>query len=461
MVNLKIGQKIVVKIMRLGINGEGIGYYQKRLIFVPYALPDEEVQVEITENQRNFSRARLTKILKRSKYRVEPADKVYADLSSTHIMHLAYPQQLIFKQDLLRQALEKFKPQGYKRYELRPTLGMSNPLRYRYKLTYQLRRLKNGSVIAGLYRENSHHLVSLKDCLVQEDLTQKIANEVCQLIEKFNLPVDDERHARGLKTVMLRRSRARGEIQLMLVSSDDELELPEAFLSALTKKYKDLKTIAINFLTKKTHELYGSKTKILFGPRTIREHVLSIDFGLSPRAFYQLNPEQAEVLYGEAIKALAPRVTDKVIDAYSGVGTIGLALADRVAEVRGMDVTPESIADAKKNAEKLRPTAKTQYAVGAAEKVIPKWFKAGFHADGLIVDPPRTGLDEALLETILRQPPEKMVYVSCNVSTLARDLTYLTQAYRVDYIQSVDMFPHTARTEAVVKLTRQTGKRRK
>ena len=463
----------------MGINGEGIANYKGRLVFVPYALPTEEILAEITENARNFSRAKVVKINKKSKFRVKPEDKVYHELSSSHIMHLAYPQQLEFKQDLMQQALEKYKPAGWQRYENRPTIGMENPVHYRNKLQYQIRRLNSGVVIAGLYKENSHHLVNLEDCIVQEELTQEIVNRACQLIEKYKLPVDDERKTRGIRTIMLRRSQKTGQVQMVIVSSaaisldgqvwpaprgemtkQQKMSLVklDKMLSDLTEEYEDLVTIAANYHPKKTSEIYGEKTQVLFNEKeTITEGVLDYEFELSPRAFYQLNPTQANVLYAEAVKALNPKKDDRVIDAYCGVGSIGFAVAKKVKSVHGMDIIGEAIQDARKNAKKLG-FKNCFYEVGKAENVIPAWIKSGQRATALLVDPPRTGLDEKLLETIIKFPPEKMVYVSCNVSTLAKDLTVLAQLFNVDYIQSVDMFPHTARTEAVVKLTRKPRK---
>ena len=224
-------------------------------------------------------------------------------------------------------------------------------------------------------------------------------------------------------------------------------------IEELVGAFPDIVTVALNHHRSKSSEIYGEKTEIIWGQDSIRESVLGYDFDLSPRAFYQLNPEQTQVLYGEAVRALDLDGSEHLIDAYCGVGTIGFAFAGKVASVRGMDIIPEAIEDARKNASRLG-LDNAYYEVGRAEEIIPKWYAAGYRADALVVDPPRTGLDTQLLDTIVRYQPEKMVYVSCNVSTLARDLVKLAQVYDVDYIQSVDMFPHTARTEAVVKLTK-------
>lgn len=451
MINLRIGEKIRLEIVRLGINGEGIGYYKKRLIFVSYALPNEEVEVEITENRPNFSRAKIVKILKKSDFRVKPEDEAFAGLSSAHIMHLAYPQQLEYKADLIHQALNKYRPYGYENYEIRPTLGMENWHGYRNKLTYQLRRLRNGKTIAGLYQENSHHLVSLTRCLVQDKVTQQIANEVCRLVDHYKIPVDDERRLRGLKTMMIRRSQLTGEVQIILISAIKQNF--DRLVKELTAKFPDVVTVATNLHEKKTSEVYGDKTQIIWGKEKIREGLLNYDFELSPRAFFQLNTKQAEVLYNEVINALNPKRDDRVIDAYCGAGTIGFAVAKKVKSVHGMDVVPEAVADARENAARLG-FKNCHYEIGKAEKVIANMYKSGHKPSAVIVDPPRTGLDDELLETLVRYQPDRLIYVSCNASTLAKDLTVLAKAYHVNYIQSVDMFPQTARVEAVVSMTK-------
>lgn len=452
MINLKIGKKLRLNVVRLGINGEGIAYFKRRLVFVGYALPGEEILVEIVENQRNFSRAKLLKIFVSANNRVEPKCSIYYECGGCQLMHLSVAGQLEFKRDLLYQALEKYKPRGWQNYELRETLGQSTLWNYRNKLQFQLRRLKNGRIIAGLYKEGTHRLVSLENCLVQDKIIQKIANRVCQLSEAQRLSIDDERHQRGLRTLMIRRSQSTGEVQMIFVTSDEKVVL-DKMVTVLTNEFPEIKTIAVNINRSKTSEIYGTDTNIVWGDETITETVLDYDFDLSPRAFYQLNSVQANVLYAEVVKALNVKKSDHVIDAYCGVGTIGFAIAKKVKSVHGMDITPEAIADAKRNAQYLG-FKNCHYETGRAEKIIPSWIKNGHRIDALIVDPPRTGLDQALLETIAAVQPEKIVYVSCNASTLAKDLVFLAQFYRVEYIQSIDMFPHTARTEAVVKLRR-------
>ncbi|HGI2219921.1 TPA: 23S rRNA (uracil(1939)-C(5))-methyltransferase RlmD [Streptococcus agalactiae] len=448
--NVVLKQRIPLKIKRMGINGEGIGFYKKTLIFVPGALKGEEVFCQISSVRRNFAEAKLLKINKKSKNRVDPACSIYKECGGCQIMHLQYDKQLEFKTDVIRQALMKFKPEGYENYEIRKTIGMPEPEHYRAKLQFQVRSF-GGNVRAGLYAQGTHRLIDIKDCLVQDRLTQEMINRVAELLGKYKLPIYNERKIAGVRTVMIRRAQASGEIQLIFITSK-RLDFDDVVIE-LVREFPELKTVAVNINASKTSDIYGQITEVIWGQESINEEVLDYGFSLSPRAFYQLNPKQTQILYSEAVNALDVKEDDDLIDAYCGVGTIGLAFAGKVKSVRGMDIVPEAIQDAKENALHMGFT-NTHYEAGKAEDIIPRWYSEGFRANALIVDPPRTGLDDKLLNTILKMPPEKMVYVSCNTSTLARDLVTLTKVYHVHYIQSVDMFPHTARTEAVVKLQR-------
>jgi 23S rRNA (uracil-5-)-methyltransferase RumA len=442
---LKLKQKIPLKIKKIGINGEGVGNFKGTTVFVAGALKGEEVYAEIIKSERNYALAKLLKLNKRSPHRVVPVCDIYKQCGGCQIMHLAYPQQLLFKQDLLRQALQKFKPLGYETYDIRQTIGMAQPEHYRAKLQFQTRFLGD-KVRAGLFAENSHRLVEVTHCLVQDETTQAIINEITELLTYHRIPIYQERKFEGVRTVMVRRSHETGQVQVIFISS---VSVTLTYIiKALTAKFPEIKTVALNINQKKTSEIYGETTTILWGQEKILEGVLDYTFELSPRAFYQLNPQQTNVLYSEAVKAMAATPEDELIDAYSGTGTIGRAFVGKVKSIRGMDVIAASIADANVN------VPDGIYEVGRAETVISKWVAEGFRATALIVDPPRTGLDAQLIDTIVATRPEKMVYVSCNVSTLARDLVKLAQVYEVHYIQSVDMFPHTARTEAVVKLVR-------
>ena len=332
---------------------------------------------------------------------------------------------------------------------------MEEPWHYRNKAQFQLRKnKKTQQVEAGLYQAESHQLAPITDCLVQEPTTQKVINTVVQLLTKYEMPIYDERSNAGImRTLMVRIGIETGEVQLVLITKTKKLPQGNALIREITNRLPEVVSIMQNVQDKKTSVVMGDETIHLWGKDVINEKINEVSFELSPRAFFQLNPQQTKVLYQEAINALDLSTPKTVVDAYCGVGTIGLSLAKKAKEVRGMDIIPQAIDDAKKNAEAMNLT-NTHYEVGTAESLLPKWLKDGFAPDAIVVDPPRTGLDNQLLKAIQESPSPEMVYISCNVSTLARDLVSLSKIYRVEYLQSVDMFPQTARCEVVVKLIR-------
>ncbi|GAA3024086.1 23S rRNA (uracil(1939)-C(5))-methyltransferase RlmD [Tetragenococcus solitarius] len=450
-----VGQTLQLQIKRLGINGEGIGYFKRLIIFVPKALPGEKITAKITQTNPKFAQASLIKVLCKSSDRVTPPCPFYDRCGGCQLQHLTYNKQLDFKQDLLLQALKKYRPKGYQRYQVKPTLGMSEPWYYRNKAQFQLRyNPKTKKAEAGLYEANSHRLVAIDDCPVQEKTTQKVINTVVQLINKYELPIYDERKNSGiLKTLMVRIGVKTNEVQLVFITHTKKLLKKNTLINEINQRLPEVVSIMQNVQDKKSSQIFGEETIHLWGKETIEEQLNDLTFDLSTRAFFQLNPQQTSILYDEAIKALNITPDETVVDAYCGVGTIGLSVADKAKEVRGMDIIDQAIEDAKRNAQKMGYT-NTYYETGTAEKLLPKWLKEGFTPDSIIVDPPRTGLDDKLLQTLVATPPKKLVYISCNVSTLAKDLRKLAKVFKVEYLQSVDMFPQTARCEVVTKLTR-------
>ena len=449
-VYLKKGQTIHVKIKRLGINGEGIGYYKKKIIFIPGALPKEFVKAKITESNRNYAKAKLLEIVEKSSQRVDPAD--HYDVGGIELEHLNYDAQLDFKRDVILQALEKFKPRGYEKIKLRKTIGMADPYHYRNKAAFQVRMTKTGKLIAGLYKPESHHLVDLPTFETQRKLTLEIIRKTLALMEKWHVCAYDERTNKGtVKTLVVREAFATNEAQLVFVTNERFIAHASEIAAELRNEFPQLVSVMQNYNPGKTSLVYGDETTRIFGRDYIIEKLGDVSFKLSARAFFQMNPVQTKKMYDEVKQALNLKQGEMLVDAYCGVGTIGLYCGKEAGLVLGMDVVSEAIADAKENAA-MSGIKNVVYEEGDAKKIFAKWEKAGQKFDALVVDPPRTGLDDETIEVILRNKPKKFVYVSCNPSTLARDLVNLVSKYDVSYIQPIDMFPQTARTEAVVKL---------
>lgn len=450
---IKAGQTLTLPIKRLGINGEGIGYFKKTIVFVPGALPKETVTVKVTTVAPRFVEAELVKINTKAEDRVVPPCKVYTECGGCQLQHLAYNSQLEFKRDVVKQAMAKYKPAGFQNYNHRPTIGMETPWAYRNKLQFQVRMNSNNEVEAGLYKADSHELIAIDDCLVQQPATMETVNAVVTLLGKHGIPIYNEQANSGIvKTLMVREGLATGELQLVFITNSPKLPKKQALLADIATELPAVVSVMQNIQNKKTSLVMGDETLHLAGKESIEEHLEGLIFDLSARAFFQLNPKQTAVLYDQARLALGAKESDKIVDAYCGVGTIGLSVASKVAEVRGMDTIPAAIADAKFNAKRLNLT-NTRYEVGTAETLLPNWLAEGFNPDGIVVDPPRTGLDKELIQALLTYPSKTLVYVSCNPSTLAQDLVQLTKVYRVEYLQSVDMFPQTARAEVVAKLS--------
>lgn len=451
--SVTIGTRFPLTIKRLDINGAGIGYYKRKITFVTGALPGEVVVAEVTAVHERYLTAKTHQVRKASPDRVTPVDPLYGTIGGIELGHLAYPAQLRFKKDVVAQALARYKPAGWQHYDLRPTIGMANPLHYRNKASFPV-RIVDGHVRAGLFAPNSHRLVPLTTFTTQMPLTMDVVNGLCAILERLGTPIYDETKRSGIvKTLVVRESVATGEVQVTLVTNSNKLPGKPALLAAIATELPAVVSVTQNINPGQTSLIWGPESHLLAGQPTITERIGKYDFNLSPQAFLQLNPAQISTLYGLAEEALDLAPTETLVDAYAGIGTIGITLAHTAREVRGMEVIPEAVEDANLNAAQNGVT-NAHYVVGTAEKVFPQWLKEGFTPDAVVVDPPRAGLDDGLIRALHQARPRKFVYISCNPSTLARDLVKLVRDYRVDRIQSIDMFPYTARCEAVVSFTR-------
>lgn len=453
-VTISKGQQFPLTIKRLGIDGEGVGFFKRQVVFVPGALPGEEIVCEAESVSAKFATGKVVKIRKKSADRMTPPCPVYQRCGGCQLQHLSYEAQLREKKDIVRQAFERYTKIPMDKIQFPDTIGMENPWRYRNKAQMQAGKYQD-QVIAGLYEKDSNRLLNISECIVQHPQTDLVTNTVKQIAEDLKISVyNPKKHKGFLRTIVTRVAFETNEYQLVLVTAEKDFPKKDLFVEEVRRILPDVTSIVQNVNTAKTPVIFGEETIVLDGKERIRETMDGISFDLSARAFFQLNPVQTKKLYDAVKKAAQLSGKENVVDAYCGVGTIGLWLADKAKEIRGMDVIEAAVIDANKNAADNN-VENVRYETGKAEEVMPRWEKQGWHADVVVVDPPRSGLDAKLLKTLKSTKPKRIIYVSCNPSTLAKNVTELADAgYKLVRLQPVDMFPQTAQIEAVATLIR-------
>lgn len=447
---LREGDRIVVTIKRLGINGEGVGYYRRKAVFIDGALPDEVVKAEVVKAEPKFIKGQLLEVEKRSALRIEPPCPVFGLCGGCQIQHISYEGQLAAKMDIVREAFNRYA--GLGDVKLKPMLGMEHPWDYRNKAQLQLKRQGN-EVIAGLYEADSHSIVDISGCPIQHPKVNEAVEKVKSVLEELRIPLYKENGSRdGVRTIVVRHGFQSGQMQVTLVLGGGKLPRQDDFVRLLRLTLPEVVGIAVNINPKKTPLIFGDRTVTLWGTETMQESLGDLEFSLSPRAFFQLNPQQTVKLYESVRAAAALTGRETVVDAYCGTGTIGLWLAPYAKEVRGIESIPEAVEDAKRNAERNGRT-NVSFHTGEAEELLPRWAKSGLTPDVIIADPPRTGLDPRFLDAVLKTKPKRFVYVSCNPSTLAKDCKALLDGgYELQWVQPVDMFPQTSHVECTVLL---------
>jgi 23S rRNA (uracil-5-)-methyltransferase RumA len=452
---VEIGEKVVITIKRLGINGEGVGYYKRKTIFIEGALPGEVVKATICKIDRLYLQAKLVEIEKKSSARCSPLCGPFqtADCGGCQLWHMQYETQLQCKTEMVREAFRRYL--GEQLPEIKETIGMDQPFGYRNKAQFQLGVGSNGRVIAGLYQRDSHQLISLgEQCLVQPKIINETMVKLTSLIEQLNIPIYSEKSRKGcLRTIVIRIGQ-QDQLQITFVSATTTIPKVELLIRKTRSLNSKIVTIAQNIQAAKSSLVFGEQTHILWGPETMDMELGTYKFAVSPRSFFQLNSLQTGILYDE-IKRVAGLTGEQiVIDAYCGSGTIGLWLAKQAKEVRGIETIAEAVRDAQSNARKNN-IYNAHFYEGLAEEWLPRWIQDGARPDIIIADPPRTGCDERFLQAVIDSGIKKMIYVSCNPSTLAKDCKYLlAQGMKIECVQPLDMFPHTAQVECVVLLTK-------
>lgn len=441
----------IIKIDNLGFEGEGVGRVNNFTVFVPGALVGEEVEARIIKINKSFAFGRLNKVIHKSEERVEPLCSLKR-CGGCQLMHLSYESQLQFKKQRVIDSMERIGK--LQNVVIHDTIGMENPLRYRNKAQFPV-GYKDGKLVIGFYAPRSHEIIDTPSCLIQDEVSDQVMEAVKRWVEENSISIYDEFTGKGiLRHVMVRKAFRTGEVMVVIVTNGYEFPSRESLIDILTEKIKNLKTVVQNINRESTNVVLGQDNKTLYGSGTITDYIGDLKFQISPLSFFQVNPVQTEVLYGKALEYAGLTGNETVIDAYCGTGTISLFLAKKAKKVYGVEIVAPAIEDAKKNA-RDNNVDNVEFIVGKSEEVIPKLYDKGIKADVIVVDPPRKGCDEELLRTIAAMKPERIVYVSCDPGTLARDLRYLSEnGFRVVEIQPVDMFPVTSHVECVVLMSR-------
>lgn len=447
---VKKNDYIDVEFVDLTHEGQGVAKLDGFPVFVPGGLPGESAQIKILNVKKNYGYGKLIEIKEKSPYRVEIPKEDMHKYGGCQLHHMSYEGQLQFKQNLVEQTLTRIgKLQDV---NIHPIIGMEQPFHYRNKAQVPVGE-RNGRLITGFYKPRTHEIIDTDESVIHMEAINdaiKIVKEICS--ELGVTAYNEEAHTGVLRHIMARFGRKTDELMIVLITRTEKLPHRKEIVEKIVAALPNVKSVVHNVNPKRTNVILGEKTQVLWGQNVIYDYIGNVKFAISPRSFYQVNPVQTKVLYDKALAYAGLTGEEIVIDAYCGIGTISLFLAQQAKKVYGVEVVPDAINDAKKNAD-LNGITNVEFSVGEAEVVIPNWAKEGIHADVIVVDPPRKGCDAALLKTIVEMKPKRVVYVSCNPATLARDLGILeADDYQTVEVQPVDMFPMTMHVECCALL---------
>ncbi|WP_059104509.1 23S rRNA (uracil(1939)-C(5))-methyltransferase RlmD [Shouchella shacheensis] len=445
-------ETVTVTIEDLSHDGSGVAKVSGYALFIPKTIPGEKATVKVVKTKKGYGFARLIKIETESDDRVDPPCPLFQRCGGCQIQHIDYPAQLRYKQKQVKDVITRVAK--LPNVTVHGTIGMDDPWRYRNKAQVPV-AYQDGEFVAGFYEKRSHRIVDMEECIIQNEHNDAVIHIVKKLAQEYGIHAYDEAsHCGTLRHIVARYGKSTGQVMVVLITKGAELPHKQKLIEAIREKVPNVKSIMQNVNSKRTNVIFGDKTKVLWGEEHIYDEINGIRFAISARSFYQVNPDQTNRLYGKALEYANLTGSETVIDAYCGIGTISLFLARKATHVYGVEVIPEAITDAKRNA-KLNGLTNAEFAVGEAENVMPWWHAQGVRPDVIVVDPPRKGCDEKLLETMIALKPKRIVYVSCNPGTLARDLRILEDGgYQTKEVQPVDMFPQTTHVETVTLLGR-------
>ena len=445
---------VTLEIEDCGIDGEGIGKADGFTVFVKDAVIGDTVTAKIIKAKKNYGYGRLMEVLKPSPYRVEPKCEFARQCGGCQLQALSYDQQLVFKTNKVKGHLERIG--GFTDIPMEPIIGMDELFHYRNKAQFPVGRNKEGKIVTGFYAGRTHNIIENRDCALGVAENKEVLDRVIAHMEKYGIEPYNEATGKGLvRHVLIRYGYFTKEVMVCLILNGNKIPKEEQLVKSLCE-IPGMTSITINVNKKHSNVILGEEIRLLWGQEYITDRIGDISYQISPLSFYQVNPMQTQKLYAKALEYADLHGEETVWDLYCGIGTISLFLAQKAKFVRGVEIVPAAIENAKENA-KLNGLENTEFFVGKAEEVLPREYKKnGVYADVIVVDPPRKGCDETLLETMVEMNPERIVYVSCDSATLARDLKYLCKrGYELRKVCPVDQFGMTVHVETVVLLSQQ------
>ena len=448
---VKIGNTYTMTITGIGSNGEGVGRINNFTVFVPYALPGEQLDVTIQTSKKNYAIGKIIRIITTSPQRIAPRCGLYYECGGCQLQHLSYDAQLKIKQQQVKDAVERIGKQ--KNLLIHPTLGAKQPWNYRNKMQFPIGMDKK-RVILGCFSQGSHNIVDTRDCYIQKETNNNIANAIRDAVQKLGISIyDEDKHIGTLRHIVGRVSET-GDCMVILVTATKDLHHSKELVKLLRQRLPKLASVQQNIQTYRNNVIMGRETHLLWGKPSIKDSLGTLTFHISPRSFFQVNTSQAAVLYQKALEYANLTGHETVIDAYCGTGTITLFLAQKARKVYGIEIVKPAILDAQKNA-RDNHVKNAEFIVGDATIVMPQLYKKGVYPDVVVVDPPRAGCTPTVLKTFANMHPKRIVYVSCNPASLARDIAILADlGYKTEQIQPVDMFPQTCHVESVALIQR-------
>ena len=443
-----------IRITGVSSDGNGVGVIDGFTVFVPMSVTGDLLEIVVVKVLSRYAIGRLLEIKEPSEYRTMPECPVYKRCGGCHMQHIDYKAQLEIKRGFIESAMQRIG--GFTDLSCDEVIGMEKPQRYRNKCIFPIGKDRDNNTVSGFYAKRSHTIIPIDDCMVGSEINGRITAAVKEYMLENSISVYDEATGKGvMRRVFIRDGRESGEIMVVISANAKDLPNKNELVDRLLSVSDKIVSVYLNINQTRTNSVLGDKNKLIYGKPEIEDTLLGIKFKISPHSFYQINPYMTEKLYSKALEFAGITKEDKVLDVYCGIGTISLAAAKQAGHVTGIEIVEQAVRDAKKNAEN-NGIENAEFFADSAENAVPKLIENGMRPDVVILDPPRKGSDEETLRAIAAADPKRIVYVSCNAATLARDAKFLSElGYTPTRCVGVDMFPHTSHIEVVCEMSRE------